>query len=89
MTPQHTISFVPVGSDREWAATILRHKIVRAYYLDDFRTRNHLITVTSVREYKTKERDLKPSDPIEVNMNDIKEETEIEVRCMSNSADDN
>ena len=80
MTAQHTISFVPVGPDREWAVTVLRHKIVRAYYLHDARTKNCLITVTFVREYKTKERDLKPSDPIEVNINNIKEEIEIEVR---------
>jgi hypothetical protein len=85
MTPQHTISLVPVGSDREWAVTILRQKIVRAYHLSDFGTRKYMVTVTSVREYKTKERDLKPSDPIEVDMDMIKEEAEIEVKLKFNA----
>ena len=80
MTSQDTISLVPLGPDSEWTMTVLRQKIRRAYYLKDSETNKYLVTICSVREYKTKERDLKPSDAIEVNMGDIREETEIEVR---------
>ena len=78
-TPQHTISLMPVGPDRDWVVTIIRHKVKKAYYLKDSESRKYLVTVCSVREYKTKEGDLKPSDPLEVNIDGIKEETEIEV----------
>ena len=76
MTPQRTISLVPVG---DWVVTIIRHKVKRAFYLKDSGMRKYLVTICSVREYKAKEGDLKPSDPIEVNMDRMKEETEIEV----------
>lgn len=76
---QHTISLVPVGPDRDWVVTIIRHKVKRAYYLEDSGIRKYLVSICSVREYKTKEGDLKPSDPMEVNMDRMKEETEIEV----------
>ena len=85
MTPQRTISLVPVGPDRDWVMTIIRHKVKRAFYLKDSGMRKYLVTICSVREYKAKEGDLKPSDPIEVNMDRMKEETEIEVSLRSNA----
>lgn len=82
-TSSDTISLVPVGPDSEWVATILRQRTRKAYHLRESVGKKYLVTTSAVREYKMKERDLKPSDTIEVSFDKIKEETEIEVRCVA------
>lgn len=77
----NTISLVPLGTDKEWTVTILRQKTRKSYYLKDPEKNNYyLVVVCAVREYQTKQSDLKPSDAINVNMDKIKEEMEVEVK---------
>ena len=82
-TSPNTISLVPVGPDSEWAVTILRQRTRKAYHLRESVGRKYLVTISAVREYRMKERDLKPSDTLEVNLDKIPEETEIEVRYVT------
>ena len=82
MTDPNTISLVPVGPDREWTVTILRQRTRKAYHLKGAEGK-YVITISAVREYRMKERDLKPSDAVEINMDKIREETEIEVSCLA------
>ena len=81
----NTISLVPVGPNQEWTVSIIRQKTTKAYNLDCPDGKKYLITVSSVREYRTKERDLKTSDDLEVDMGIIKEEIEIEVRTLNHA----
>lgn len=83
MQSPDVISLVPLGSDEEWTATILRHKIRNAYFLKDSEStperKKYLITVSTVREYKIKQGDLNPCDPKQVDLGKVRAETEVEV----------
>lgn len=85
MTSPNSISLVPAGPNREWTVSIIRQKTTKAYNLECPEGKKYLITICSVHEYRTKEKDLKPSDRLEVDMDTIKERIEIEVRTFPNT----
>ena len=79
MVSPNTISVVPVGPNQEWTLSIIRQKTTKAYHFDCSEGKKYLVTVSTIRDYKTKEKDLMPSDCLQVDMDTIKEEKEIEV----------
>ena len=74
------LTLVPQAHDKEWTASIVRHKVRRAYH---FGKRNYIATVSKVNSYEITPDDLQPSlkqDELTIGGNDWKEHYEIEVK---------
>lgn len=87
MPSEGIVSFVPLGEDEEWTVRMLRHKIRKAYFINDPNVQSgrklhpkYTVTVSTVHEYEIKKDDLKPCDLIEVGPGDSRAHTELEVR---------
>ena len=87
MPTEGTVSFVPLGPDEEWTVRMLRHKIRKAFFINDPGLQSgqklhskYMVTVSTVYEYEIKKEDLKSCDTIEVGPSDSRIHTELEVR---------
>ena len=89
MPAEGVVSFVPLGPDEEWTVRMLRHKVRKAYFINDSVSgnvqsdretpSNYLVTICEVHQYEIKKEDLKSCDTIEVGPKNSKVHTEVEV----------
>ena len=93
MPAEDIVSFVPLGPDEEWTVRMLRHKIRKAYFINDPDSQRggkvlskYLVTISAVREYEIKREDLKSCDTTEVGPGDAIGRIELEVSTQQSAA---